>query len=211
MQCLPIGSLYHHSVDGWIPSSKIHEAVDLEKEIYAVPITETVPDMLNRPHSEPAAESTPKLKTRRGVNRDRILDYIFRHGPSSTGAIAAGIGIPSSSVSSVVNHDSQFIREGMKWAFVPKQVTLPEVKGIRLIASDEPANEDPLNTQVGGGHYKGFAIQPAEFIHRNNLGFLEGCIVKRVCRHKTKNKAEDLKKAIHELQILLKLEYGEEP
>lgn len=69
--------------------------------------------------------------------------------------------------------------------------------------------EDPLSEQVGGSHYKDFSIQPAEFIHANNLGFLEGCIVKRVCRHRMKNKAEDLKKAIHELRLLLRLEYGQ--
>ena len=64
-----------------------------------------------------------------------------------------------------------------------------------------------LDAQVGGGHYKNFAIQPVEFIHKNALGFLEGCIIKRVCRHNEKAGAEDLRKAIHELQLLIELEY----
>lgn len=62
--------------------------------------------------------------------------------------------------------------------------------------------------QEGGEHYKSLVIQPAEFITRNKLSFLEGCVVKRVCRHRAKNGAEDIRKAIHELQLILELEYG---
>jgi hypothetical protein len=61
--------------------------------------------------------------------------------------------------------------------------------------------------QVGGGHYREMKIQPAEFVHANQLGYLEGNVIKYVCRHKKKNGAEDLKKAIHYLQLLLSLEY----
>jgi hypothetical protein len=61
--------------------------------------------------------------------------------------------------------------------------------------------------QIGGGHYKDFAIQPAEFCQRNRLGFLESCVIKRVCRHGAKNGREDIEKAIHELQLLLEWEY----
>ena len=66
-----------------------------------------------------------------------------------------------------------------------------------------------LDTQVGGDHYKDCAIQPVEFITKNNLSFLEGCVIKRVCRYKAKNGKEDLLKAIHELQLLIELEYPE--
>jgi len=66
-----------------------------------------------------------------------------------------------------------------------------------------------LDKQEGGDHYKGMKIQPVEFIHANNLPFLEGCVIKRVCRHSTKNGAEDIRKAIHELNLILELEYGE--
>jgi len=69
---------------------------------------------------------------------------------------------------------------------------------------------NPLSQQEGGDHYKGLAIQPVEFIHANKLSFLEGCVVKRVCRHRAKNKAEDIRKAMHELRLILKLEYGED-
>lgn len=75
------------------------------------------------------------------------------------------------------------------------------------LQQDKAAKANPLATQVGGNHYKKFKIQPIEFITANELTFLEGCIIKRVCRHRSKNGREDLEKAIHELQLLLALEY----
>ena len=69
-----------------------------------------------------------------------------------------------------------------------------------------------LATQVGGNHYKEFKIQPAEFIEKNNLGFLEGCIIKRVCRLGRKGGKEqgieDLNKIIHEAKLILEMRYG---
>ena len=64
-------------------------------------------------------------------------------------------------------------------------------------------------TQIGGSHYKDFVIQPAEFIHKNGIGFLEGNVIKYVCRHQAKNGKEDLLKARHYIDLLLELEYGE--
>lgn len=69
----------------------------------------------------------------------------------------------------------------------------------------------PLSTQVGGGHYKDLKIQPVEYIHANGLPFIEGCVVKYVTRHRSKNGKADIEKAIHFLQILLELEYGDAP
>jgi hypothetical protein len=71
-----------------------------------------------------------------------------------------------------------------------------------------PGRDDPLATQIGGGHYKDFVIQPVEFIHANRLGFMEGCIVKYVCRHGSKNGRQDLEKARHFIDMLIELEYG---
>jgi len=68
---------------------------------------------------------------------------------------------------------------------------------------EQPA--DPFKTQIGGSHYKDFAIQPAEFITKNKLSFLEGCVVKRMCRKKG-NRLEDLKKAKHEIDLIIELE-----
>ena len=65
-----------------------------------------------------------------------------------------------------------------------------------------------LETQEGGSHYKNMAIQPVEFIHGNSLPYLEGNVLKYVVRHRNKNGAEDIKKAIHYCQLILELEYG---
>ena len=43
-----------------------------------------------------------------------------------------------------------------------------------------------LDTQVGGEHYKDMLIQPVDFIYMNDIGFLEGCIIKYICRWERK-------------------------
>ena len=63
-----------------------------------------------------------------------------------------------------------------------------------------------LDTQVGGGHYKDMAIQPVEFIHKNGIGFVEGCAIKYLCRWRNKNGIEDLKKARHFIDLLIEME-----
>ncbi|ABX35863.1 hypothetical protein Daci_3225 [Delftia acidovorans SPH-1] len=68
-----------------------------------------------------------------------------------------------------------------------------------------------LNTQAGGTHYKGCAIQPIQYIHANGLDFFQGNIVKYATRYKAKNGAEDLKKVIHYAQLALELQYGIKP
>lgn len=65
---------------------------------------------------------------------------------------------------------------------------------------------EALKKQVGGGHYKKLAIQPVEYITKNNLSFIEGSVVKYVTRWKDKNGVEDLKKAIHLLEILIEMQ-----
>lgn len=69
------------------------------------------------------------------------------------------------------------------------------------------AKTSPLTDQVGGNHYKDMPIQPVEFIAANNIGFIEGSIIKYVCRHKTKNGKQDLEKAKHFIDLLITLSY----
>lgn len=69
--------------------------------------------------------------------------------------------------------------------------------------------QDALKKQEGGDYYKNMAIQPVEFITANELGFLEGNVIKYVCRHHAKNGAQDIKKAIHYCELLLQTKYGE--
>ena len=58
-------------------------------------------------------------------------------------------------------------------------------------------------------HYEG-AITPVEYIVANELDFLRGNVVKYVSRDKRKNGAEDIRKAIHYCQMILKYDYNEE-
>ena len=63
-----------------------------------------------------------------------------------------------------------------------------------------------LDKQIGGSHYKDMAIQPIEYIYKNNLGFCEGNVVKYITRWKTKNGIEDLRKVIHYAELLIQME-----
>lgn len=66
-----------------------------------------------------------------------------------------------------------------------------------------------LRHQVGGHHYNELPIQSVEFMQRNALGYCAGNVIKYVCRHRSKNGAQVLRKAIHYLELLLAIEYGE--
>lgn len=61
--------------------------------------------------------------------------------------------------------------------------------------------------QIGGGHYKDMAIQPSEFITKNNIPWYEANAIKYLCRHRSKNGIEDLKKAIHYIELLIESDY----
>jgi hypothetical protein len=57
--------------------------------------------------------------------------------------------------------------------------------------------------QVGGKHYLKYKIQPVEFIIKNNIGFVEGNIIKYVLRFKEKGGVQDLNKAKHYIELLI--------
>jgi len=63
-----------------------------------------------------------------------------------------------------------------------------------------------LAQQVGGDHYRKMAIQPIEYILANDLGFVEGSVVKYVSRWQAKGGVEDLEKARHLLSLLIESE-----
>ncbi len=73
-------------------------------------------------------------------------------------------------------------------------------------------SEYPTNTmskandiQVAGDHYKSKAIQPWDYIVSNDLGYLEGNVVKYVSRWKDKGGIDDLRKAQHYLAKLIEV------
>jgi hypothetical protein len=81
---------------------------------------------------------------------------------------------------------------------------MPEDRSIKVTVHGPTA----LDKQVGGSHYKGLAIQPAEYMHKNDIGYLPGNVIKYISRYKQKNGIEDLKKAYHYIEIIAKLEYN---
>ena len=61
----------------------------------------------------------------------------------------------------------------------------------------------PSEKQVSGSHYKNYKIQPVEFIIKNNIGFVEGNIIKYILRFKEKGGVQDLLKAKHYIELLI--------
>ena len=60
--------------------------------------------------------------------------------------------------------------------------------------------------QIGGNHYSNMTIQPTELIHKNGLSFIQGNVIKYVCRYKSKGGIEDLQKAKHYIDLLIEFE-----
>lgn len=64
-----------------------------------------------------------------------------------------------------------------------------------------------LDVQVGGGHYKKYPIQPIQYAMANKLNYCQANAVKYVTRCYDKGGKEDLEKAIHNIQLLIELEF----
>jgi Protein of unknwon function (DUF3310) len=59
--------------------------------------------------------------------------------------------------------------------------------------------------QIGGNHYKNNAIQPWTYITKNNIGYLEGNVIKYISRWREKGGIEDLRKVIHYTEKLIEI------
>jgi hypothetical protein len=70
----------------------------------------------------------------------------------------------------------------------------------------QPNQCSAYDKQEGGKHYQ-LPIQPVDYIVNNNIGYREGNVIKYVTRHHVKNGAEDIKKAIHYLEMILETDY----
>ena len=85
-----------------------------------------------------------------------------------------------------------------------------------VISSSDDFNLDIYNTmknpydkQIGGTHYQKFKIQPSKFVIENELLYPEGCVIKYILRHRLKGKKEDLKKAIHFIEMIIERDYSD--
>jgi hypothetical protein len=68
------------------------------------------------------------------------------------------------------------------------------------------ATESATNKQIGGSHYKGYKIQPIEFIVANKLDFIQGNIIKYALRNKAgENPDEKWNKIIHYCELAKEL------
>lgn len=64
--------------------------------------------------------------------------------------------------------------------------------------------------EVGGDHYKRMVIDVFLFAEANGLTFMEASAIKYICRHRFKNGKEDLLKALHTIDRLIKFYYPKE-
>ncbi len=51
--------------------------------------------------------------------------------------------------------------------------------------------------QIGGSHYKSFAIEPWTFIQENQFNPFQANVIRYTCRYKNKGGIQDLEKIIH--------------
>ena len=51
-------------------------------------------------------------------------------------------------------------------------------------------------------HYD-LPITPLDYINKNNLGFMEGNVIKYISRYRSKNGLEDLEKAKHYIDLII--------
>jgi hypothetical protein len=65
-----------------------------------------------------------------------------------------------------------------------------------------------INEQVGGDHYKHMPIQPMEYSMKNNLNACQHTAIKYITRYRAKGGKQDLLKAIHCIEMLIEMEYG---
>ena len=73
----------------------------------------------------------------------------------------------------------------------------------------KPEN-DALDSQIGGDHYKGLKIQPMEYSMKNKMDPCQHTAIKYITRFRDKNGKEDLLKAIHCIEMLIQFEYPDE-
>jgi hypothetical protein len=129
-----------------------------------------------------------------GSEKQRVLEAI-REGAKWEGVINAG-----KPGESIVHAPKCPPEDWIKFGHLVR--LLPENPGV-----EAPERKDAVSRQVGGGHYKDMPIQPGVFCQTNRIPFWESSVIKRMCRHRSKGRAEDLRKAIHEIELILEMEY----
>lgn len=65
-----------------------------------------------------------------------------------------------------------------------------------------------LQDNINPNHYTDMAISPYEYVTKNGMNWEQGNAIKYISRYKNKNQAEDLKKAIKYIEMLIEREYN---
>lgn len=91
---------------------------------------------------------------------------------------------------------------------IPEQVidTALRETGLDKFFESNNKKESALDTQVGGHHYKYLKIQPMTYSMLNGLNACQHTAIKYLTRYKSKGGIEDLKKAIHSIELLIEFE-----
>ena len=141
------------------------------------------------------------------TNLEKATNYLLKHPGASVSNLAQRIGVSYSYAhklrQKVIAEIDNRLSTPEQEAAMDKLITLSQTEGHWQITGNVAT---PLEVQIAGNHYKGKRIQPVEYIHANNLNFLESCIVKRITRWRDKDGFQDLEKIKHEIDLLIEME-----
>ena len=138
----------------------------------------------------------------------RVGDYVFLTHPG-LGTMTVKYGKPYR-VTQVFPNGVAIMNDLQKedtYAFA--EVSLKHPKDLQAYVeklNKKVPEDSPLDTQIGGGHYKALKIQPIEYCMANGLDACQSNIVKYVTRFREKGGIEDLEKIKHYVDLLISFE-----
>lgn len=142
-----------------------------------------------------------------GSEYDAVYDPKYTHGIEAFDNYGDALFLSWGNLETLTAHNGAELPQGWLEELAERAVQKVEMILTEPIKSAIPPSA--MDIQISGNHYKTCGIQPVEYIHANALDYFQGNVVKYLTRHKSKNGAEDIKKAIHYLQLILQLQYGE--
>jgi hypothetical protein len=140
--------------------------------------------------------------------KQKAIAYFQKNPTASATALAKRFGISNSYAHKLKAYAVDCIAEDYNTrpdVIIERGWTVTTTNDGELVGSIG-GSSTPLNTQIGGDHYKKLKIQPIEFIHANNIPFIEGNIIKYIVRWRDKNGVKDLEKVKHYVDLLISLE-----
>jgi large subunit ribosomal protein L5 len=96
---------------------------------------------------------------------------------------------------------------GLREQIVFPEIDFDQVEKIKGMNITVVTTARYKHTQIGGDHYVRCGIQPMEYALANNFNYLESFALKYLTRHRNKNGIEDLKKALHCIELLIEVTY----